>query len=284
MGAPKKADWREERRVCVWERKQAGWSQKEIAEGLGVIEGAVSQWMKGAREGGEEALKAHPAPGAMPRLCAEQHVHLPAVLAKRASADGCVGEVWNRRRLAVVIKREFGVSSHPDHGGYRVRQMGDSMQKPVTWATQRNENAIKHWKTHQWPRLKKSVGERVAISKQPTIVLQALPEKPRDGVENENDPVARSTEREHACTPLARDLALFVANVLRGAEYHVAEFATIHHTPHNCQSAAPSSSRSCVHRCGDTGLESRECSVPDHGWCEERFFCRNSTSHGAADG
>lgn len=34
------ADGREERRKRAWERKQAGWSQNEIAEALGVTEGA----------------------------------------------------------------------------------------------------------------------------------------------------------------------------------------------------------------------------------------------------
>ncbi len=54
MGAPKKADWREERRKRAWELKQQGWQQKDIACALGVSEGAVSQWVKKAREGGEK--------------------------------------------------------------------------------------------------------------------------------------------------------------------------------------------------------------------------------------
>src|SRR3712207_7430316 len=45
------------------------WSQQQIAEALGVSKGAVSQWMKRARDGGGvEALKRRPAPGARPRL------------------------------------------------------------------------------------------------------------------------------------------------------------------------------------------------------------------------
>jgi hypothetical protein len=43
MGAPKKADWREERRKRAWELKTQGWQQKDIAAALGVSEGAVSQ-------------------------------------------------------------------------------------------------------------------------------------------------------------------------------------------------------------------------------------------------
>jgi transposase len=78
------------------------------------------------------------------------------VLAKGASAYGFAGEVWNSRRLAVALKREFGVSYHPDHCGYLVRKMGYSMQKPIERATQRHEKAIEDWKTRDFPRLKKS--------------------------------------------------------------------------------------------------------------------------------
>src|SRR5712664_4655158 len=102
--------------------------------------------MKSAKTGGEEALKAHPAKGARPRLTAEQQAQIPAVLAKGASAYGFAGEVWNSRRLAVAIKREFGVSYHPDHCGYLVRRLGYSMQNHVERATQRNEQAITTWK------------------------------------------------------------------------------------------------------------------------------------------
>lgn len=116
----------------------------------------MSQWVKSGREGGEEALKAHPAKGARPRLTAEQQAQIPAVLARGASAYGFGGEVWNSRRLAAAIKQEFGVSYHPDHCGYLVRKLGYSMQKPLIRATQRNEEAIKRWKAQQWPRLKKS--------------------------------------------------------------------------------------------------------------------------------
>jgi transposase len=111
--------------------------------------------MKRGREGGEEALKGHPAKGAKPRLSAEQQVQIPAVLAKGAPAYGFRGEVWNSRRLAAAIKQEFGVSYHPDHCEYLVRKMGYNMQKPVARATQRNEEAIEHWKTQRWPLLKK---------------------------------------------------------------------------------------------------------------------------------
>src|SRR5512135_3209690 len=155
MGAPKKADWREERRKRAWELKEQGWQQQEIAQALGVSKGAVSQWMKRGREGGIEALKAHPPMGVKPRLSAEQKAQFPALLAKGAEAYGFRGDVWTASRVAEVIARTFGVRYHRDHVGRLLREAGWSRQKPVERASQRNEEAIKKWSQERWPEIKK---------------------------------------------------------------------------------------------------------------------------------
>lgn len=108
-------DWREGRRLRAFELKQEGWKQKEIADALGVTKGAVSQWMKRAKEEGVEGLRHKPPPGAKPRLSAEQRARLPEFLAKGASAHGFRGEVWTCERVAQVIRKEFGVVYHPAH-------------------------------------------------------------------------------------------------------------------------------------------------------------------------
>jgi transposase len=100
MGAPKKADWREERRKRAWKLNEQGWQQKEIAEALGVSKGAVSQWMKRGRAGGVEALKAHPPMGVKPKLTREQKAQIPELLAKGAEAYGFRGDVWTASRVA----------------------------------------------------------------------------------------------------------------------------------------------------------------------------------------
>ena len=155
MGAPRKADWREERRKRAWQLKEQGWQQKDIATALGVSEGAVSQWLKRGRERGVEALNAHPPTGVMPRLTAEQKAQVPELLAKGAEAYGFRGDVWTASRVAQVIARAFGVRSPRDHVGRLMRQAGWSRQKPVERASQRNEEAIKKWSQERWPALKK---------------------------------------------------------------------------------------------------------------------------------
>jgi transposase len=140
-------DWREGRRLRAFELKQQGWSQQPIAEALGVSKGAVSQWMKRARDGGGvQALKRHPAPGALPRLSEEQRAKLPELLAQGAQAHGFRGELWTCERVAIVIRRKFGVSYHPAHVSRVVRALGLSLQKPQRRAYERDEEAIEHWK------------------------------------------------------------------------------------------------------------------------------------------
>lgn len=160
MGAPKKADWREERRKRAWALKQQGWLQKDIAAALGVSEGAVSQWLTRAREQGVEALKRRPPPGMMPRLSSEQRAQIPLLLAHGAPAYGFDGDVWTAKRVAQVIERTFGVRYHPDHVSRLLRQCGWSRQQPIARATQRNEAKITQWYEERWPVLKKGRSKR----------------------------------------------------------------------------------------------------------------------------
>lgn len=154
-------DWREGRRLRAWELIQQGWSQREAAEAVGVTEGAVSQWVRRAREGGgPEALLSRKAPGGKPRLSAEQRERVPKLLERGAEAWGFRGALWTRRRVAEVIRREFGISYHPSHVGRLLRDCGWTVQKPVRRAQQRNEETIRTWAAERWPEVKKGGSKR----------------------------------------------------------------------------------------------------------------------------
>ena len=146
-------DWREGRRLRALELHEQGWSGKAIAAALGVTAGAVSQWLRRARDGGREALRSHPPPGPTPKLSEAQRAALPEVLGNGAEAYGFVGDVWTTKRIAVVIKRAFGVSYHPAHVSRLMRQLGWTVQKPVKRATQRDEAQVTAWREERWPAL-----------------------------------------------------------------------------------------------------------------------------------
>jgi transposase len=148
------SDWREGRRLRAFELKKRGWKQTEIADALGVTEGAVSQWMKRAREEGVEGLRHKPPPGATPRLSEQERAQLPELLARGAQTHGFRGDVWTCERVAIVIRREFGVSYHPAHVSRLLKALKQSLQKPQRRAEQRDEEAIERWKEKRWPSLK----------------------------------------------------------------------------------------------------------------------------------
>jgi transposase len=148
------SDWREGRRLRAFELKKRGWKQTEIADALGVTEGAVSQWMKRAREEGVEGLRHKPPPGATPRLSEQERAQLPELLARGAQTHGFRGDVWTCERVAIVIRKEFGVSYHPAHVSRLLKALKQSLQKPQRRAEQRDEEAIERWKEKRWPSLK----------------------------------------------------------------------------------------------------------------------------------
>jgi len=154
-------DLREYRRFRAWELRQEGWTQHRIADALGVTQGAVSQWLKQAREGGgPQALRRRKPPGARPRLTPEQRARIPDLLERGAEAYGFRGDVWTRERVGQVIEREYGVSYHPTHVGRILRELGWTQQQPVEQASQRDEAAIQQWREERWPALQKKLRQK----------------------------------------------------------------------------------------------------------------------------
>ena len=157
-------DWREGRRLRAWELSQQGWRQKDIAAALGVTNGAVSLWMKWAREEGPQGLRRRKAPGPTPRLTQEQRSELPQLLERGPEEYGFRGALWTEGRIAQVIRQSFGVSYHPSHVGRILKACGWTLQKPVRRAIQRDEQAIRRWREERWPQVKKRPKQSAAPS------------------------------------------------------------------------------------------------------------------------
>jgi transposase len=154
-------NWREGRRLRAWELHEQGWRQCAIAAALGVTSGAVCQWMRRARDGGgPEALRQRKAPGGRSRLSAAQQSQVLARLREGAEAHGFRGDLWTRKRVAVLIERELGIRYHPGHVSKLLQSWKWSSQKPDKRARQRDEAAIEEWVKERWPAIKKEGGRR----------------------------------------------------------------------------------------------------------------------------
>ena len=150
--------WKETRRLRALELKHHGWGQQRMAEALGVSKGAVSQWMTRVRKHGEEGLRTRPRSGAPPRLTSEELSLLPELLTAGAETYGFRGEVWTCARIAKLLEWVFGVAYHRAQVSRLLKQLGWTPQKPLEWATQRNEAQIVYWRTTVWEELKKRPG------------------------------------------------------------------------------------------------------------------------------
>ncbi|HEV8712433.1 MAG TPA: winged helix-turn-helix domain-containing protein [Candidatus Binatia bacterium] len=86
----------------------------------------------------------------------EKKRRLVAKLLAGPRAAGYASELWTCPRVAEVIGHTFGVHYHPAHVWRVLRALVWRPQKPEPWARERDEEAIRHWRTRTWPRLKKS--------------------------------------------------------------------------------------------------------------------------------
>jgi transposase len=144
--------WR--RRQAV-ELRQKGWTLGRIAEALGVTPGAVCQWLKALQDRGEQALDSgRSRTGRRPKLTKEQAARLVELLDAGAEAAGHVGERWDGKRVAALIRREFGISYLPGNIPRLLRRLGWTPQKPQILASQRDEEKIEQFKA-DWQAVKK---------------------------------------------------------------------------------------------------------------------------------
>jgi transposase len=133
----------------------------EIARQVGVSHQVVSDWRKAWRRDGRDGLRGAGRAGRKPKLRDEQLATVEEALANGAEANGYTTDLWTLPRVAEVIERVTGVSYHPGHVWYVLRdQLGWTWQRPARRAVERNDEAIEQWVKKRWPQLKKAPGAR----------------------------------------------------------------------------------------------------------------------------
>jgi transposase len=130
-------------------------TQAAIARRLGVSRASVSRWAAAIRQRGRRGLRARPRTGRPPRLDARAWARLGRLLARGAVAAGFETERWTLRRIAALIRREFGVRYHPRYLERPLKAYGFTVQRPATRAKERDERSIAAWPRREWVAIKK---------------------------------------------------------------------------------------------------------------------------------
>lgn len=139
----------------------AGESPSVVARILGVSASSLRRWRRQARQPGGLASK--PTPGPRPRLTDHQLSALEALLDEGAVAHGWPNHLWTSKRVAVLIRRHFGVRFHPDHVRRLLRdRLRWTSQKPQKRARERNVKEVERWVDDDWPRIIRQAFQRRA--------------------------------------------------------------------------------------------------------------------------
>lgn len=156
----KRMDEATRRRVRAGRLLLAGKGCAEVAQAVGVARQTVYTWKALLDEGGIDALRAMGGKGRPARLDARQLAQLRRCLLDSPTAHGFGTELWTLKRVRLLIERMFDVSYSEVHVWRILGDLGFSNQKPERRAIERDEDAVREFKSKTWPALKKKPGGR----------------------------------------------------------------------------------------------------------------------------
>jgi transposase len=135
--------------------------QEKIAEILDKTQGWVSQILSKFQKEGYEGLKEKKAKGALSKLNATQKEELRSIINKGAEVYGFEGNLWNRKRVKLVIEESFVVIYSERQADRIVKGMGYTIQKPKKVDYRQNEDNIRQWKEKELPEMKKKRKKKI---------------------------------------------------------------------------------------------------------------------------
>lgn len=151
----KAAKLEERRRKAVESVETGKATANEAAARAKVTIRTLRRWLAEYRGGGDDGIAAKKVPGRSPKLTDAQKAKLIRLLAKGAEACGFKTPLWTCRRIADLIKREFGVTYNANYVARLLGRLGWSPQKPIRRATERDEAEIDRWAKEEWNKIKK---------------------------------------------------------------------------------------------------------------------------------
>ena len=146
----------ERRRLVAARYFNQGKSQAWVAQRCKVTPVAAWKWYHVWEKHDTKGLKSKGRCGTKKKLTKEKLARIKRVLERGAIASGFGNELWTLQRIRRVIRKETRVQYHPGHvWKLLTRDLGWSNQKPTRRARERNESAIRVWRTVSWPAIQK---------------------------------------------------------------------------------------------------------------------------------
>ena len=146
----------ERRRLAAGVDLKAGMKGSDVARKYDVNPSSVTRWNQILEKEGMNGLKQKKAPGNKSKLSEDQQDKLKKIILQGAATYGYKTDLWTLKRVAEVIKKEFGISYHFRSLSDVLHRMGLSSQKPARRAAERNQKAVQTWLEEQWVKDRKN--------------------------------------------------------------------------------------------------------------------------------
>jgi putative transposase len=147
--------------LAVWRRARCvlgyigGKSVIRLSVEVDVTRGSINRWLQWYRARGADGLRTRTAPGASPKLNAEQREELVRAVEAGPQAAGFTSGMWTGPMIGDWIKKRFGVRYHNHHVPYLLHQLGFSVQRPRKRLARADADAQAHWLRVRLPAIKK---------------------------------------------------------------------------------------------------------------------------------
>lgn len=154
----------EELRMRVVQQIESGARPELLAGALGLARSTVFGWMAQYREGGLQALKAHPIPGRPKKLGGAELRRVYTLIVGTDPRQLSFGfALWTREMVRELIRREFNVRLSVVSVGRLLRKLGLSPQRPLWRAYQQNPEAVERWKSEEYPAIRAEAAKVGAV-------------------------------------------------------------------------------------------------------------------------
>jgi transposase len=148
-------------RILAVRRVEAGEAASAVMRSYGLCRTTIYRWLRRAKRGGGERLRARKAPGRPRRLSAAQEARVGRWLnGKDPRQYGFDFGLWTRQIVGSLIEQRFGVKLSVTSVGRLLWRMGISPQKPLRRAYERDPVAVARWTRQEYPRLRKRARQR----------------------------------------------------------------------------------------------------------------------------
>jgi transposase len=146
----------EELRIRAVSRVQSGESPEVVSKAIGINRTTIYDWLAKYRNGGWDALRSRPTPGAAPKIDGKKMEWIFKVVSQKNPQQlKFEFALWTREMVQQLIQDKFNIKLSLKAVGRLLSQLGLTCQKPLYRAIQRDESLVKKWVKKIFPDIKR---------------------------------------------------------------------------------------------------------------------------------